>query len=105
MFLKCFLYCLHVIFEISTWLLANEVVRFKLLYTVCKIELVLSYVALLCVVLQKAATSTQIYFTATTSECCFGSATRGGFVSIVRAVDARSLPPRKFHFPMSWKIR
>ena len=33
MFLKCFLYCLHVIFEISTWLLAIKVVRFKLLGT------------------------------------------------------------------------
>ena len=38
------------------------------MYTVCKIELVLSYIAVLCVVLQKGATPTQIYYTVTTSD-------------------------------------
>ena len=58
------------------------------MYIVRKIELVLSYKAVLCVVLQKAATLTQIYSTATTSECGFRCASRGCFVSMVGAVDA-----------------
>ena len=54
---------------------------------------------------QKAATPTQIYSTATTSECGFRYASRGCFVSMVWAVGACSLPPCKFYFLMAWKIR